>query len=112
MSDDDPARYPALGRLLQVVDRPGNPLKILWLLAALCALVFAAEFTYTAHPHFAIEETTGFYAIYGFVMFTLLILSVRLLRLLVGRREDYYGDKAVDREAYPRDQLDMAEHDG
>jgi hypothetical protein len=32
------------------------------------------------------------------------------LRVLIKRPEDYYGNKAVDTEEYPEDQLDKREH--
>jgi len=40
-------------------------------------------------------------------MFTALILVAKALRLLIKRPENYYGDKAVDGEEYPTDQLEQ-----
>lgn len=108
---DDPATYPALGRILTWVDRPGSAMKLVWVLAGLCALLVLADFTYDKHGQFAVEHYPGFFGAYGFVMFTGLILAARALRFFIRRREDYYGDKAIDREAYPADQIDMVDHD-
>lgn len=109
--NDTPDKFPPLGRTLLWVDRPGNPLKIVYGLAAVCALLFLADFFYHKHPHFGFEMIPGFYGIYGFVMFTGLILAAKTLRFFIKRPEDYYGDKAIDRETYPRDQLDMVDYD-
>lgn len=108
---DNPEAWPALGRLLTWVDRPGSATRLVWLLAAICALLFLADFTYEPHRHFEIEEHPGAFGVYGFVMFTLLILTAKALRFFIRRPEDYYGDKAIDREEYPADQLDMVDHD-
>ncbi len=107
---DDPATYPVLGRMLSWVDRPGSDKKIVWVLGIACLIVFLLDFTYEKHGHFQAEYIRGFYAIYGFVMFTGLILVAKALRYFIKRPEDYYGDKAIDTEEYPTDQLDIREH--
>ena len=109
--NDNPANYPLLGRMMLWVDKPGSSNKIFWGLAVVCGLIFLADFTYDKHGYFHIEETPGFYGIYGFVAFTALILIAKTLRVLIKRPENYYGDKAVDQEDYPEDQLDKVEHD-
>ena len=108
---DDPARYPAIGRWLTWVDRPGSPNRIFWGLAVFCGFLLILDFTYEKHGHFAFEDFPEFFAIYGYVMFTLLILAAKGLRALVKKPEDFYGDKAVDREEYPADQLDKVDYD-
>ena len=109
--NDNPANYPLLGRMMLWVDKPGSANKIFWGLTVACVLLFLADFTYEKHGHFQIEDIPGFYGIFGFVMFTALILAAKGLRILIKRPEDYYGDKAVDVEDYPEDQLDRVEHD-
>ena len=108
--NDDPKTYPALGRLMTWVDRPGSATKIFYALIAVCVVVFAWEFTYEKHGHFTAEDYPGFYAVYGFVMFTALILLAKGLRVLIKRPEDFYGDKAIDTEDYPEDQLEKVDH--
>jgi len=110
--DEDTSTFPALGRALLWVDKPGSANKIFWGLAIACAAVFAAGFTYDKHGHFEVENYSGFFAAYGFIMFTLLILAAKALRVFIKRPEDYYADKAIDSEAYPQDQLEKAEHNG
>ena len=102
---------PTLGRLLLWLDKPGSANRIFWGLAVICLLLFLADFTYETHGHFAVEAIPGAYGIYGFVMFTGLILVAKALRFFIKRDEDYYGDKAIDSEEHPEDQLDKAKHD-
>lgn len=114
MSDDlnsDPAKLPALGRMFLWVDKPGSTTKIIWGLAGLCVFLFLLDFTFDSHGHFAMERVPGFFGIYGFVMFTALILLAKGLRVLIKRPEDYYGSKAIDTEEYPADQLEKVDHD-
>ena len=91
---DDPDKFPPLGRKMMWLEKPGSIAKVITALVLSCALVFAADFTYEKYGHFAEEEVEGFFAMFGFVMFTLLVLAARGLRVLVGEREDYYGKKA------------------
>jgi len=107
---DDPATYPALGRAMTWVDKPGSDKKIVWALILVCLGLFLADFTYEKHGHFWVEYFRGFYAIYGFVMFSALIISVGFLRKLLKRPENYYGDKAVDQEEYPADLIDKRDN--
>ena len=109
--NDNPANYPRLGRMMMWVDKPGSANKVFWALAIACVLLFLADFTYDKHGHFHIEEIPGFYGIFGFVAFTALILAAKTLRILIKRPEGYYGDKAIDAEDYPEDQLDKVDHD-
>jgi len=108
---DNPARFPPLGRALTWVDKPGSASKLFWGLAIFCGLLFVADFTYEKHGIFEVEHIPGIYGAYGFVMFTLLILSVKVLRYLVGRPQDFYGPKAIDGEDYPDDQLERIDND-
>jgi hypothetical protein len=101
---------PALGRMYSWVDRPGSVNKIIWGLVVACVIVFGADFTYKKYGPFAVESIPGFFGAYGFVMFTALILAAKTLRIFIKRPEDYYGDKAIDREDYPAEGLDKVEH--
>jgi hypothetical protein len=72
------------------LDDPRNVTKIVRTLVGLCALALVADFFYTKHPFFGVEELPGFYAVYGFVVSAALVLTAKQLRKLVGRPEDYY----------------------
>ena len=108
---DNPDTYPALGRLLTWVDKPGSGNKMFRGLVVVCGLLFAADFAIEKHSAFEMEDLPGFFAIYGFVSFTVLILAAKALRVLIKRPEDYYGDKAIDREEYPKAGLDEVRYD-
>ena len=41
------------------------------------------------------QETTAFYAIFGFSAFTFLIYAAKVLRLWLSKEEDYYDKKGV-----------------
>ena len=110
--DTDPAKLPTLGRVLLWVDKPSSATRIFWGLAAFCGFLFLLDFTYAKHGHFEMEEIPGAYGFYGFVCFSFIILAAKAWREVIKRPEDYYGDKAVDREDYPEDQIDKVTHDG
>ncbi len=80
MKDDDP----------RWLDEPRNVTRIVYGLAALCALALVADFFYTKKPYFDIERFPGFYALYGFVVSTALVLTAKQLRRVLRRDEDYY----------------------
>jgi hypothetical protein len=67
----------------------------------LCFCLFVADFFVKRYVYFEIESTYNFYSIYGFIMFSIIIFGSRLLRLLLGRPENFYAKKAVDSEEYP-----------
>lgn len=109
---DDPKRWPLLGRIFHAIVGPEGSTRFLFLLGGICGALFLQDFMFEKHGHFNIENVPNFYGVYGFVMFTLLILVAKGLRVLVKRPEDYYGNKAVDREEYPEDELKKVEHHG
>ena len=72
------------------LDRRENVDKLYWGIVAACAALFGADLFYHKHAHFAWEEWTGFYGIYGFVACVFLVLAAKELRKLLKRGEDYY----------------------
>ena len=76
-----------------------------------CGVLFLADFLYERHPHFYIDRLFGFYGIYGFVMFTFIIFASKALRMLVMKKENFYGSKAVDCEEYPTKELGLEKKD-
>ena len=71
---------------------------IIGVLTGLCLISVVADFIYDRYGHFSIEEVPGFFAVYGFVMFSLIILGATILRSLIKRNENFYGSKAIDSE--------------
>ena len=104
---DETSEFSSLGKTLCWFTKTEHANKIFSGLAVLCLALFLTDFTYQKHGHFHIEEIPGFYGAYGFFMFTALILVAKALRLFIKRPESYYGDKAVDGEDYPADQLEQ-----
>ena len=45
------------------------------------------------HPHFAVEGRGAFFAVYGFVAFSFIVLAGQHLRKLVSRKETYYEER-------------------
>ena len=107
---EDTSGYSPLAKLFVWFATSANANKIFAALIALCLLLFLSDFTYKKYGHFPIEKIPGFYGAYGFIMFTALILAAKTLRLFIKRDEAYYGEKSVDREEYPADQLEMGQH--
>ena len=104
---NETSKFSPLGKTLSWFTKTKNANKIFLGLALLCFALFLADFTYHKHGHFHIEEIPGFYGAYGFFMFTALILVAKALRLFIKRPEDYYGNKAIDTEDFPTDQLEQ-----
>ena len=111
-TNEDPARFPALGRALLFLDDMKNVDRVVYGLYAVCALLFLADFVYHKHVYLGIEEIPGFYAIYGFVMCAALVICARGMRVVLKRPEDYYAPRDVESEEFPEDQLGKVDNDG
>ena len=108
--NDDPQNYPALGRWMMWVDKPGSVKKLTWILGIICALTILGNLTYSNKGHYGAENILGFYAFYGFVSFTFIIFAAKALRSIIMRPEDYYGKKSIDTEEWPESELDRKDH--
>lgn len=71
-------------------DKPGNSKKIHLAFYAVCVLLMAVDLFLEKHGHFAVEEWIGFHAWYGFAACVVFVLAARGLRVILGRKEDYY----------------------
>ncbi|MGB7325028.1 MAG: hypothetical protein WBD31_09160 [Rubripirellula sp.] len=72
-------------------ERPANINRMIGALVVACVgLVLADLFYENPHPHFDLETSFGFQAWFGFVAFVVVVFLGRLLRLLIGKPEDYY----------------------
>ena len=73
------------------IDDPVSVSRIVYLLYGICVLLLVADFFVPTHgQHFGVEGVPGFYAIFGFVSFVLIVLAGKLLRKVIMREEDYY----------------------
>jgi len=103
----DPASLPWLGRKLLWVDDKAKVTRLFYGLIVVAILLFAIDLVYPRYGAFDFELTWGFFAFYGFVSFTFIIFSVKLLRKLLMREETYYSPYVIDGEEYPDAELDI-----
>ena len=75
-----------------LLDNPRFIKLLVWLTCITGAGLFAFDFFFHRHVTHPFEHLYGFYAIYGFSAYCLLVVIAKGLRKLVKRREDYYGD--------------------
>ena len=71
-------------------DKPGNSRKIHLAFYAVCAILLVVDLVMVRHGHFTAEEWLGFYGWYGFAACVVLVLAARGLRVILGRKDDYY----------------------
>lgn len=72
-------------------DKPKNVKRFFVLFFIILGVFLAADFVTAKHGEFAWENWPGFYAVFGFVAFVILVFGAKyILRPLVKRREDYY----------------------
>lgn len=65
-------------------------------LIVLCLALLSAEFFYERHPYFGFDGVFAIHALVGFVSVIGAVLLARLLRPMIGRRPDYYGEADPD----------------
>ena len=74
-------------------DRPSTR-KALWIiLIALCAGFGLAGFIVDLHGYFPVESFGLFYGLFGFAVFSFIVLVGQHLRKILMRPEDYYDDR-------------------
>lgn len=87
---DDHAPKPADDHAPGFFDRPKTR-KALWIiLIALCVIFALAGFFVEMHGYFPIESFGAFYAVFGFAVFSFIVLVGQHLRKIIMRSEDYY----------------------
>ena len=72
------------------LERPGSIKKLFLSLLVVSAILILADLAYHKHAHYAVEEWFGFYAIFGFIAYSLIVGAGWIWRRLVMRSEDYY----------------------
>ena len=71
-------------------DNPRNVSILKRSLYTICALLILLDFILHRHVLHEWEHITGFYAIFGFVAYLVIVQGANQLRKLVKRKEDYY----------------------
>ena len=72
------------------LDNVANVKKLVWALVIFGIMLFLADTAYHKHVHFPAERFFGFYAIFGFGAFAVIVLAGKYLRNVLMRPEDYY----------------------
>lgn len=71
-------------------DKKENVNRLLRGFYAVCGLLFVLDFIFHRHATREWEQMPGFYAIFGFMAFVMMVQVAKLMRKLLMRRKDYY----------------------
>lgn len=71
-------------------DNPRNVSILKRSLYIICALLILLDFILHRHVLHEWDQITGFYAIFGFAAYLVIVQGANQLRKLVKRKEDYY----------------------
>lgn len=74
------------------LDEPRNVTRLVYAVYAVCALLLCLDLFVHKHAYFEFEHWIGFYPFVGFAAYCGIVQSARLLRKVLWRSEDYYGD--------------------
>ena len=77
---------------LTIFDNPKNVRRLYWAFFVALALVLVAESFVDMHGEFYVAHFYGFYAVFGFISYTMLIFVARILRKILMRKEEYYDE--------------------
>tara|TARA_B100000676_G_scaffold313454_1_gene394961 strand:+ start:1383 stop:1646 length:264 start_codon:yes stop_codon:yes gene_type:complete len=73
-------------------DKPRHVRIVIRILVAACVATFGADFFLHRHVNHHWESMLGFYALFGFGAYALLVLVAEGLRFLVQKRDGFYDD--------------------
>ncbi len=95
MNDSEDKHQEIKDERVYALDKPENIKRLIIGFVVLCALLLLADLVSHRHVSFAdgelpVEGWFGFYAVYGFVAYTLIVVGSVVLRKVVMRSEDYY----------------------
>ena len=94
---DDDKVHPIAKALFGWVELKRTPDLIFYGLAIVSILLVAVEFVLPArHEKVEVANNYGFYAIYGFIAFSFVVIMGHPLGKLLRRDENYYGDQDED----------------
>jgi len=79
-------------------------------LFVICGLLFLMEIFWHRHTKVPGEGFFGFYALAGFISFTVIVLGAKALRVLIARDESFYAPHGVDAEEYPLEGTERISH--
>ena len=96
-----------LGKKLTNLERPEGITNMIYALGALCLLLLIGDLFHIRHSKFEFADLFGFFGFYGFLAFAFIIFATKVLKNIIGRRQDYYAPNVVDAEKYPAEELDI-----
>jgi len=102
--------YSALANRFIWADSTTSVERVIFWLGMLCAFLFVLDFIVHRHAYAPAEGLPGFYAVVGFIAFTIIVLAAAQLRKLILRSESYYSPNSVDAEPYPEEGLERLMH--
>jgi len=102
--------FSPLARRFLWADSASSVERVIFWLGVLCVFLFIMDFIVHRHAYAPGEGLPGFYAIVGFVAFTIIVLGASQLRKLILRNENYYSPNSVDEEEYPEGGLERLSH--
>lgn len=105
-----PSQLPRMARRFLWADDMGAVERVILGLGVLCVVLFLLDFIVHRHTYVPGEGFPGFYAIVGFIAFTLIVLGATQLRRVILRNENYYAPFSVDAEEYPEQGLEKTAH--
>ncbi len=108
--NQSPNGLPPMARHFLWADDMSVVQKVIKCLAILCAILFVLDLILHRHAYVPGEGIPGFYAVVGFVAFTLIVLGATQLRRLILRNEHFYAPYSVDAESYPEEGTNKLSH--
>ena len=88
----EPVADPVAGEKQHIFDKPKNVRNLLRVFYVICLALIVGDFFVHRHIEHPLEETFGFYGLYGFIACVLLVLVATEMRKVLMRKEDYYQD--------------------
>ncbi len=92
-------------------DSPKSVNKLILGLSVLCVFLFLMDFLWHRHTKVPGEGVYGFYALAGFISFTVIVLGAKALRVFIARDESFYAPHGVDAEEYPSEGTERLSHE-
>jgi len=102
-ADHDHPKLTPLAKRFLWADSPEAVERLILGLKVLCVVLVVLDLFVHRHQYAPGETLPGYYAVVGFVAFTLIVLGASQLRRLILRSEDYYAPHSVDAEEYPEE---------
>lgn len=78
------------GEKIYFLDKPKNRKRVRTVFYVCCVALLLVDLVFHRHVERDFESLFGFYAFYGLIACTILVLAAKELRKVLMRKEDYY----------------------